>query len=254
MGLCKDEAIVLFKRAYGESDRIVRFFTLRSGKIAAIAKGGNKSQKRFMNTLEPFNHIIVEYFEKQGKGLVRVENADIVETNHGIETSLKRACVAGFFTELVDGLTREREGHERLFHILREIIVLLKGQEFRFTEILLHHLKILEALGFMPNLNACVYCGRPMEGDKRLFFSRERGGVLCASCSSALPHRTYPDGVIDGILCMNNSREGLVNEERPYGYETFEEKVQDLMEGFMAYHLDVRFKSYRLMKEIVFRR
>jgi len=51
MPLHKDEGIVLFKRAYGESDKIVRLFTLGSGKVAAIAKGANKSQKRFMNTL-----------------------------------------------------------------------------------------------------------------------------------------------------------------------------------------------------------
>ena len=109
MALHKDEAIVLFKRAYGESDRIIRLFTFTSGKIAAIAKGAGKSQKRFSNTLEPFNHIRVEYFEKHETGMVRIENADIVETNSGIEKSLKRACTAGFFTEFADRLTKDRE-------------------------------------------------------------------------------------------------------------------------------------------------
>ena len=102
MALHKDEAIVLFKRSYGESDKIVRLFTLSSGKVAAIAKGANKSRKRFANTLEPFNRIRVEYFEKYGRGMVRIENADIVETNSGIEKSLKRACTAGFFDDFVD--------------------------------------------------------------------------------------------------------------------------------------------------------
>jgi DNA repair protein RecO (recombination protein O) len=68
MALHKDEAFVLFKKAYGESDKIIRLFTRTSGKVAAIAKGASRSQKRFMNTLEPFNHINIEYFEKYGKG------------------------------------------------------------------------------------------------------------------------------------------------------------------------------------------
>ena len=84
MPLHKDEGIVLFKRAYGESDKIVRLFTLGSGKVAAIAKGANKSQKRFMNTLEPFNHISLEYFEKYGKGMVRIENAHTIRQSRVI--------------------------------------------------------------------------------------------------------------------------------------------------------------------------
>ena len=101
MPLHKDEGIILFKRAYGESDKIVRLFTLGSGKMAAIAKGANKSQKRFMNTLEPFNHISLEYFEKYGKGMVRLENAYTIETNEGIEKNLRKVCMASFFTEFV---------------------------------------------------------------------------------------------------------------------------------------------------------
>jgi DNA repair protein RecO (recombination protein O) len=45
MALHKDEALVLFKRAYGESDKIIRLFTRTSGKIAAIAKGANKARR-----------------------------------------------------------------------------------------------------------------------------------------------------------------------------------------------------------------
>ena len=51
--LTRIQAIVLSTRVFGESDKIVRFFTLQSGKLTGIAKGGKKSQKRFMNTLEP---------------------------------------------------------------------------------------------------------------------------------------------------------------------------------------------------------
>lgn len=263
MALHKDEAIVLFKRAYGESDKIIRLFTLKSGKIAAIAKGGNKSQKRFMNTLEPFNHINVEYFEKPGKGMVRVENADIVETNCGIETSLKKACTAGFFTELVDRLTKERERHDELFQILKEVLQQVKRAELTYMEILYHHLKVLETLGFMPNFTACVYCGNKMDEEERIYFSNERGGILCASCSPSLPHKTYQAGVIEKVLSFRKQRreidemsfkvkeEDVLCKEDPKTYRLFEREVQDIMEGFMSYHLDVEFRSYRLLKNFV---
>jgi len=263
MALHKDEAIVLFKRAFGESDKIIRLFTLKSGKIAAIAKGGSKSQKRFMNTLEPFNHINVEYFEKQGKGMVRLENADIIETNCGIETSLKKACTAGFFTELVDRLTKERERHDELFHVLKDILQKLKQAEFAYMEILYHHLKILETLGFMPNFIACVYCGNKMEEEEKIYFSNERGGILCSLCAPSLPHKTYQAGVIEKVLSFRRQgretgdmsfkvkEEDVLCKEDPKTYKLFEREMQDIMEGFMSYHLDVEFRSYRLLKNFV---
>jgi DNA repair protein RecO (recombination protein O) len=251
MALHKDEAIVLFKRAYGESDKIIRLFTLKSGKIAAIAKGGGKSQKRFMNTLEPFNHINVEYFEKSAKGLVRIENADIIETNCGIETSLKKACTAGFFTELVDRLTKERERHDALFLMLKEVLQQTKSTEPTYAGILRHHLKILEALGFMPNFNTCVHCGNKMDDEEKLYFSRQKGGILCLSCSSLLPHKAYRTGVIEKMLLFRKRKEET--EEISFDYKLFERDIQDIMEGFMSYHLDVEFRSYRLLKSFVFK-
>lgn len=241
MALHKDEAIILLKRSFGESDKIIHLFTLSSGKVAAIAKGAGKSQKRFMNTLEPFNHIVVEYFEKPGKGLVRIENADLVATNGGIETSLRKASTAGFFTEFIDRLTKERERHADIFALLCELLSTIKEREFQYSEILHYQLKLLEALGFMPNFHACVYCGKDVTESEKLRFSRERGGILCPVCSRFLPYRQYPVGIISGLATAGAT---LLSRQD----HNFEEHAGDLMEGFVSFHLEVECKSYRIMK------
>lgn len=261
MPLHKDEGIVLFKRAYGESDRIIRLFTLGSGKVGAIAKGANKSQKRFMNTLEPFSHISVEYFEKQGKGMVRIENAHIIETNEGIERSLKQACVAGFLTEFVDRLTKEREGNVSLFYILKEVLTRIKRVEFTYSDILYYELSMLEALGYLPNFNTCVYCGKSMATDQRTCFSSERGGVLCPRCSRFVGHKTYPEDVIPALARLRHGKEGAMFAAEPGetyaacgnngGHSTFERNARELMEGFVSFHLDVEFKSYRILTNLI---
>jgi DNA repair protein RecO (recombination protein O) len=244
MALHKDEAFVLFKRAYGESDKIIRLFTRASGKIGAIAKGASRSQKRFMNTLEPFNRINVEYFEKYGKGMVRLENADIIETNNGIEKSLKKACIASFFTELVDRLTKEKEPHESLFSGLRELLFAVKNHDFIYSDILYYQFLMLDILGYMPNLDSCVYCGSAMSDDKKVHFSKERGGVLCVTCSKSIPHARYQEGVIPGLMLIRKQEKPLVN-------RVFERQAQDIMEGFMSFHLDVEFRSYRILKSVI---
>jgi DNA repair protein RecO (recombination protein O) len=240
----KDEAIVLFKRAFGESDRIIHLFTLANGKIAAIAKGAGRSQKRFMNTLEPFNHIRVEYFEKAGRGLVRLESADLVETNSGIEKSLQRICTASFFTEFVDRLTNERERHDTLFYLLKEIIDQTKEMELGYSHILHYQLRMLEVLGYLPNFGQCVYCGKDVPDGEKVFFSKERGGVLCRHCSGYVPSRAYSQGVIPSICAMG--REVCRFTERP-----LQREVTGLMEDFVAFHLEVECKSYRILKRIL---
>ncbi len=264
MPLLKDEGIVLFKRAYGESDRIVRLYTLGSGKMAAIAKGGNKSGKRFMNTLEPFSHIALEYFEKQGGGMVRIENAHLIETNEGIERSLKQACVAGFLTEFVDRLTREREGNTFLFGLLKEALTGIKHVDFTYGDVLYYELAMLEALGYMPNFGACVYCGKPMTEDQRTCFSSERGGVLCSKCSRFIAHKTYPDDVIPRLATIRDERGNgrLVAAETKGVYvpcgdngghmnNVFEKAAREIMEGFVSFHLEVEFKSYRILNNLM---
>ena len=261
MALHKDEAIVLFKRAYGESDRIIRLFTLGSGKIAAIAKGANRSKRRFANTLETFNHIRVEYFDKHEKGMVRIENADIVETNNGIEASLRRASTAGFFTEFADKLTRERERNALLFSTLKEVLGAVKEREFPYSHILYYKLRMLGALGYMPNFTACVYCGKDVPDEMKLHFSYERGGLLCPACTRSLPHRAFSAGTIPGLTSLADNRYGPVPEgedpgalpEGPLGADRrrFEAEACEIMEGFISFHLDVEFKSYRILKSLL---
>jgi DNA repair protein RecO (recombination protein O) len=242
MALHKDQAIVLSTRVFGESDKIVRFFTLGSGKLTGIAKGGKKSQKRFMNTLELFNVINLEYFEKSGRSMVRIDNADLVEANMDIGSSYIKMCIASFFAEFVDRLTKEKEQNDRLFHLLSKSLNGVKSVEFTRSDILYYQLQMLDHLGFMPNFKTCVQCGRHLEGRELTFFSTERGGAVCPSCSRSVPHRAYPEGLIPR----------MADRRAPFAGDTsaFERHGREILEGFISFHLNVEFKSYRFLRGI----
>jgi len=244
MALQKDEALVLTKLPYGESDKIVRLFTLTNGKMSVIAKGGSKSQKRFMNTLEPFNHIKIEYFKKQNKSIARIENADLIESNTGIEKSLKSFCAASFFAEFTDRLTKDGEKNKDLFNMLKYIFVNVKDSAFGSSEIIINLLNILKITGFMPNFKTCVYCGREVPDEEKIYFSKERGGILCKICSSSLSYKTYPAGVIACLSLYEKKGNFLID-------PGFIEYIQAILEDFIAFHLDVKLKSYRLLKSII---
>ncbi len=53
MTFVESEAVVLCAQDYGESDRIVTFFSMEWGLVRALAKGARRSQKRFVHAFEP---------------------------------------------------------------------------------------------------------------------------------------------------------------------------------------------------------
>ncbi|MCP3678475.1 MAG: DNA repair protein RecO, partial [Deltaproteobacteria bacterium] len=81
-------AIVLNAIDYGESDRIVTFYTTDYGKVAGIAKGARRSRKRFVNKLEPFSHITLTFFHKDGRDLVRVDECRLKENFFKLKNDL----------------------------------------------------------------------------------------------------------------------------------------------------------------------
>ena len=251
MPLHKDQAIILSTRVFGESDKILRFFTLNSGKLTGIAKGGKKSQKRFMNTLELFNHVDLEYFEKPGKGMVRIDNADLRRPNSGIESSLKKMCIASFLAEFVDRLTREKERNRGLFNLLREGLESVKSVEFTYSDVLYYQLRMLHHLGYMPNFDTCVHCGKDLAGRERISFSNERGGVVCTPCAASVPHRTYPEGLLSR-LARGGDDDWPAASLSAAGDDRagFERHAGELMEAFIHFHLNVEFKSYRLLRSV----
>ena len=115
---------------------------------------------------------------------------------------------------------------------------------FTYSDILYYQFLMLDLLGYMPNLDSCVHCGSAVPDDRKICFSKERGGLLCAGCSKFIPHSTYREGVIPGLMLIRNR-------EKPAVDLLFDRQARDIMEGFMSFHLDVEFRSYRILKNLM---
>jgi DNA repair protein RecO (recombination protein O) len=185
----------------------------------------------------------IEYFEKATSSMVRIENADLDQSNSGLEKSLRKICTASFFTEFVDKLTKEKQKNEHLFQILKVILHNLKHVEFTITDILYYELQMLGFLGYMPNLATCVQCGKELPDAEKLYFSRERGGTVCLGCSRSLPHRQYPLGFISHMSLLDSMGPAKSS-------AGFERLGRQILEDFVGFHLAVELKSYRLLKSI----
>jgi len=182
---CVTPAIVLRSWPYGESDKIVSFFTETRGKITGIAKGAKRSRRRFVNTLEPFSLVDLRFQERSHSALMFVLACDLIRPFKGLTASLENIAHASYLVEISDRLTREHEENHQLFDHLREGLIFVEEKGTSLSFLVFFELKLLQLVGYRPMLQRCRRCGESWrrELQAQWCFSPRDGGVLCESCS-----------------------------------------------------------------------
>ena len=187
MPVVTTEAIVLRALPFGESDKIVTFFTKDLGKIKGIAKGARRSKRRFQNALDLFSHLRLILFDREGRGLVRVEGCDIRNSFPRIREHLTKIFHGDYFLELVHEMAVEREANAEAFELLLSFLTDLETAEPQEERLRMFEIRILSLFGYRPNMRGCDVCKRDWEQLKEgpaIFFSLERGSLVCESCSN----------------------------------------------------------------------
>ena len=173
------QAIVLGHFEYGEADRILRLFTLEKGKISAIAKGVRKINSRKAGHLEPFTQ--VHLFLAKGRDLDIVTQAEALESRSGLRADLHRMALASYVVEVVDRFTYADGPNLGLYRLLTQTLNRLETLENTATVIRYYEIRLLDLLGYRPQLFNCIDCGATISAQNQ-FFSPLGGGVACPTC------------------------------------------------------------------------
>jgi len=203
-------AIVLRARPFGESDKIVSFFTQHHGKLTGIAKGALRSRKRFVNSLEIFSLVNLSFQERSRSHLAFILSADLVRGPRVLITDLDRIAHASYLVEITDGLVAEREENPVLFEHLKDGLAHLeeRGTSLRFLTYF--ELKLLRLAGYQPVLDICRRCRTkcPDGAVAKWHFSPLDGGILCdfcsRSCREVLPLGRSAVEVLAALQAENN--------------------------------------------------
>jgi DNA repair protein RecO (recombination protein O) len=178
----RTQAIVLGHFEFGEADRILKLFTLERGKMSAIAKGVRKINSRKAGHLEPFTH--VNLFLARGRNLDIITQAEALNTFSGLREDLRRMALASYVVEVLDRFTYEEGPNPGLFRVLLQTLNRLETQPNVETVIRYYEMRLLDLLGFRPQLFECIDCGKPIQEEDQ-FFSPLGGGVACPRCGQA---------------------------------------------------------------------
>ncbi|MGB7924727.1 MAG: DNA repair protein RecO [Pyrinomonadaceae bacterium] len=186
MGLIETEAIALRTYNLAEADKIVVCLARNTGLIRAVARGARRLKSRFGAGLEPFTLIAMSYYEKEGRELVSLRQAEILRSYFNLSSNVEAVAALSYMGELVIEFAPPHEPNERLFRMVNACIDAAAqspeeiGAIVRYFEVWL-----LKLAGFMPDLRSCVECGRRFGEEESTFLDAENK-LRCYGCSNGL--------------------------------------------------------------------
>lgn len=175
----KTEGIVLRHANMGEADRLITLFTPFYGKVRAVAKGARKPTSKLAGHLEQFTHTSVVI--ARGRNLDIITQAQTVYPFIEVRENLRLVLYASYAVELVERSTEWESENRPLFSILERMLLYVVTSRRLDTTLRAFELEALAALGYRPQLDACVACGRALKAETN-GFSSTAGGVLCPLC------------------------------------------------------------------------
>ncbi len=240
------QAIVLSHIEYGEADRILKIFTLEKGKISAIAKGVRKIRSRKAGHLEPFTH--VNLYLAKGRNLDIITQAETIDPFLGLRENLERVAYASYVMELLDRFTYEEGQNVGLFRLLANTLSRLENQSNTETVVHFFEVRLLDLLGFRPQLFTCVECGNVII-DQDQYFSPLLGGVLCPKCGNFRGEAWQVEkDVLRYFRHLQRSKWGqLADIVIP---SSIESKLADLVTKYFTYLLERKLNSPTFLREV----
>jgi DNA repair protein RecO (recombination protein O) len=251
MPLFTTNAIVIRSLDYGESDKILTFFTKDFGKIKGIAKGARRSKKRFQNALDLFSHLRLIFFDREGMGLVRAEGCDILNSFPKIREGLKKIFYGNYFLELVNEMAGEREANREAFDLLLSFLSILDEMEAKEERLRVFEIRMLSLFGYQPNMRRCDLCKEGWENLKTVpvFFSIEKGGLVCERCSKGW-NNLIPLSLGTARLIERISQMELSKIHRLRFTSQALSESRKLLPRFITYQLGKELKSLKALNSI----
>jgi len=177
----RTEGVVLRRQDLGEADRLTTIYTLDYGKLRLVAKGVRRIRSRKAGHLEPFTRVAL--LIARGRELDIITQAETIDGYPGFRNNLDQLGQASYIVELLDCFSvEEGEGNHTQYQLLLDSLDrLAKSEVDPYGVILYFELRLLDLVGYRPELFRCVECDSEIRPEDQ-FFSSHQGGILCPNC------------------------------------------------------------------------
>lgn len=176
--------VVLKTTPLRESDLLITLYTATHGRVAAVARGARKSQRRFAGALQLL--VLGRYqLGRRPRGeLWSLDAADVEREWTQLSADIFAVAHASYIAELVAALLPPEAPDP---HVLDLIVALWESlaaggpspAALRAVE-----LELLDLAGHRPALEACAACGE-VDLATGAVFDPTRGGAICRRCAAS---------------------------------------------------------------------
>ena len=177
-------ALVIRRSDYSDYDRMVTLFSPDMGRVDCIARGCRRPKSPLVNAVEPFTSGEFQLYQRRER--YTLEQCQISENYYALRSDYERLLHGAYWLRLLDAAILPDNPARPLFiTTLRALAHLNWGELPPALVTFAYEMHFMALNGFAPRMDACVRCGRPIDGDCR--FGAQQGGAVCLQCSSGAP-------------------------------------------------------------------
>lgn len=229
-------------RNLGEADRIFTLFTATRGKLDAVAKGVRRTKSHFAGRLEFLTEAALTLHG--GRSLDVITGAAILHSEWERLVEPQVFAAANVVAELIDAFCEPDLEQLQIYALLRAVVPALATAPEPRTLLPRFELRLLDALGVAPALDACVRCDREL--GTHAWLDADAGGLVCESChrGGASAGLLAPDDVAN-IRALAAPRGGAV---AATAVATI--PVARAVDSLVSYHLGKRSRASAFLEEL----
>jgi DNA repair protein RecO (recombination protein O) len=237
-GTFKARGIVIKEIFSGESDKTVTMLLKGHGKLSAHSRGARKPNSKYLAGTQIFAYSDFVLFTKNN--FYSITQIDLIESFFNLRCGYDRLCASNYAAEVAGAVVLYGMQADNILFLLLKTLQSLNNCQTDIKLILsAFNIKLIQLLGYAPDLSCCTNCGGPVSGS----YLMASEGLLCSNCR-ALPHIEISTACFNTInYILSAGIKSIFNFGLAPGYIS---EVFNLSEIFIKSHIDVNIMSRKL--------
>lgn len=184
MSVVSTPAVLLRSFNYSETSRVLKLYTKELGLVSVMAKGIRRGGARGQGCPDTFSRGELTAYVRPTRDLQTFKEFAVEEAGAALGKDVLRFAGASVLAEIVllhAGSDASSEIFERLTDALRRIEAEPKAGIV--GAVLAEAWLLVTTLGYEPQIDLCVHCGRALGNEEVSRFDFSAGGVRCSDCA-----------------------------------------------------------------------
>lgn len=213
----KIRGIIIRENFSGEADKFLTIFAKDKGKFSVFAKGARNTKSKFLAASSLFTY--ADFVVRTATKTPSLLSCDVIENFYNLRNNLSTVAYASYFAEFIDKAFIDNVAdNDALLLLLKSMQKLTKKSSNARLTGCIFQLRLLNIMGYCPD-------------------------EIQLKSFSLSPTSEY---AIQYILSADLNTVFSINVDMKFLAE-----IEVFIEKYISYHMDIKFKSYKLIKDLV---